>query len=173
MVQINSEDFVAKGSNRRWMGWNNTSKPSRIGDEWVENRQQMGIVENRWRMGWESAMAGAEITLQSVADEGKVSLVRTRRCIANNLETKSGFIGNNEWLIDNGSSVTVQRWIISNDSLATVHWQRFIGNGSTFHVFFLFGFLFFWPKTPVAERFLFCWVGECFFIFLGSIYSGS
>ena len=164
MVQINSEDFVTKGSNRWWMGWNNTSKPSRIGDEWVENW---------WRMGRESAMVGAEITLQSVADEGKVSLVRTRRSIANNLETKSGLIGNNEWLIDNGSSVMVQRWIISNDSLATVHWQWFIGNGSTFHVFFLFGFLFFWPKTPVAERFLFCWVGECFFIFLGSIYSGS
>ena len=161
MVQINSEDFVAKGSNRRWMGWNNTSKPSRIGDEWVENRQRMGIVENRWRMGWQSAMAGAEITLQSVADEGKVSLVRTRRCIANNLETKRGLIGDGEWLIGNDSSTTDQK--------ATIHRWWFIGNVSSvtvqrFRYFFLFGFLFFWPKTPMAVRFLFCWVGEFLFL---------
>ena len=168
MVQINSEDFVAKGSNRRWMGWNNTSKPSRIGDEWVENRQRMGIVENRWRMGWESAMAGAEITLQSVTDEGKVSLVRTRRSIANNLETKSGLIGNNEWLL-----TTVHQWRFSDGSLATIHWRRFIGNDSSamvqrFTYFFCLGFSFFDQKLQWLNVFCFAeWVNV--FFFFGSI----
>ena len=41
----------------------------------------------------ELATAGAEITLQSVADEGKAPLVRTRQSVAGDLETKSGFIG--------------------------------------------------------------------------------
>ena len=69
-----------------------------------------------------------------------------------------------------------------NGLSATVHQrrikkQRFIADGSSamFHrwrfnalgIFFLFGFLFFWPKTPMAERFLFCWVGEFFFFGLG------
>ena len=105
------------------MGWNNTSKPLRIGDEWVTNRRRMGIVENRWRMGRESATAGAEITLQSIADEGKASSVRTRQSVASDLETKSGLIGDGEWLIGNSSSATVRQRIISNgdDSSVTVN----------------------------------------------------
>ena len=138
-----------------------SSRRVRIGNEWVMNRRRMGIIEDRWRMGRESATAGVEITLQSVADEGKASPVRTRWSVAGDLETKRGLIGDGEWLIGNGSSTTDQKatihrwWFIGNVSLVTV--QRF-------RYFFLFGFLFFWPKTPMAERFLFCWVGEFLFL---------
>ena len=95
--------------------------------------------------------------------KGKASSVWTRRSVAGDLETKSGLIGDDEWLIGNGSSATdhqQRRWFISKG-------EWLIGDGSTLQVFFLFGFLFFNLVGEWLNVFCFAeWV-NVFFFFLG------
>ena len=94
--------------------------------------------------------------------KGKASSVRTRRSVVGDLETKSGLIGDGEWLIGNGSSATdhqQRRWFISNG-------EWLIGDGSTLQVFFLFGFLFFNLVGEWLNVFCFAeWVNVFFFFF--------
>ena len=88
--------------------------------------------------------------------------MRTRRSVVGDLETKSGLIGDGEWLIGNGSSATdhqQRRWFISNG-------EWLIGDGSTLQVFFLFGFLFFNLVGEWLNVFCFVeWVNVFFFFF--------
>ena len=167
MVQINSEDFVTKGSNRWWMGWNNTSKPSRIGDEWVENRR---------RMGRESATNGSRIgNGGSWNNTSKRRRWRKSVAGANKAKHRQQF-GDKEWAYRQQWVAYWQRFI--SDSLAMDHQQRFIGDGSlaTIHrqwfnvsrIFFVWVSLFL-TENSSGWMFFVLLSGWMFFFFFGSI----